>query len=688
MGPVLKRWQESTIWQELERRGDPAEPVRLLLHDVLPPTQQILQQGGTPAEDFTLHDAQHSFRVAEIMATLAGDLLSKVSAIDLTFLLLSAYGHDTGMTPPGGRVRAIHDLLLTGEPGSLGDDEVIDVQRFLDDHGALTLPLDVALAASERLTLARLMTAHYVRSRHNDWSAEHIAQHWSGTRHAPFDGWVEEIIRICRSHHEGYDELRSGDFDPRLVGTDGDVLHRRWCACILRIADVLDFDPERTPDLIFRHRDVTQGSEIFWAKDQAISFKVTPERVVIYASPRTAQIHKAVVETIEWADREMAMCGRLADSVPFEFAATIGSLPHKWRLESYCHTIVVPLNDAYEFIDGAFRPDTQRILDLLGGLALYQSSWAAIRELLQNAFDAVRVEVALKQLEGNLLTEQDREALCATHRVTLEVVDGEDDGLLLVCTDQGVGMHREALRKRFLIAGTGSGHRERELERRCAAAGIPFERTARFGIGVLSYFLMADRLVVVSRPQPHPGERGEDGWSFAIAGTDDFGELTPAPDAAPGTQVTLRLRSGIGGANAGDLAMTLVDVLEDLLVYLPCSFALRRGEETLLDLTPGWREPDEEVWARDMFSPFDDRAARRRSFGHDRAPAPHPPAASATRGSARRLPSRPAVRLVGRRPRRPRPLPHGDSVLRAGRRSGTDLCGSAGLRQGRTRSAR
>jgi len=61
---------------------------------------------------------------------------------------------------------------------------------------------------------------------------------------------------------------------------------------------------------------------------------------------------------------------------------------------------VRPYKDAYVYIEGSFRPNTEKLLELLAGTALYEEPLAAVRELLQNAFDAVRERIAYERLEG------------------------------------------------------------------------------------------------------------------------------------------------------------------------------------------------------------------------------------------------------------------------------------------------
>jgi len=74
-------------------------------------------------------------------------------------------------------------------------------------------------------------------------------------------------------------------------------------------------------------------------------------------------------------------------------------LPHHWNIEPTLATSVEPLGQCYEYIDGTFRPDVRRLLELLSGIELYGNELVSIRELLQNAFDAVREQIARECLE-------------------------------------------------------------------------------------------------------------------------------------------------------------------------------------------------------------------------------------------------------------------------------------------------
>ena len=161
--------------------------------------------------------------------------------------------------------------------------------------------------------------------------------------------------------------------------------------------------------------------------------------------------------------RELQLARQLDDETDFHNMNGKRDLPHRWTLDTRVKSVIVPRDNSYEYVDGTFRPDANRLLELVGGVELYGSDLAAVRELLQNAFDAVREQIALQRLaEDEPASEETRARIAAVHKValTLERIDG---GLRLTCRDSGIGMSREIISNRFLVGGTTAGHETRAL---------------------------------------------------------------------------------------------------------------------------------------------------------------------------------------------------------------------------------
>src|ERR1700733_792733 len=109
MTTELRDWNNSEIWKALQLRTTPhAAECRATLSSIMPEIQAVLNSGGTSPKDFTLHDAGHSFRVAERIQSITRDVTEGLGVFELCLLLLSAYLHDIGMTPKFKKVDSLY----------------------------------------------------------------------------------------------------------------------------------------------------------------------------------------------------------------------------------------------------------------------------------------------------------------------------------------------------------------------------------------------------------------------------------------------------------------------------------------------------------------------------------------------------------------------------------------------------
>lgn len=581
MPSVIADWSHTKLWQLIDKHTE-RESQYLNLKYSMPIIQAVLAQGGTAATDFTLHDAGHAFRVAERMATIIpSDVLPKLPGNELALLLLSAYLHDIGMTPDKRKVTSHHQYIVTGEVGILSDVEINELQSWVDKQDReVSIPLCREKVSLTALQIGDELTTYYSRYKHNDWSEEWIREHLAS---APdlYTDWLDDLVRLCKSHHYGYHELIKDSFSPRIVGSGSQVVNLRYLACVLRIADILEFDPERTPEVIFRHRDVSPSSTIYWWKDHHISLLQQGGRVVIHATPPNARIHKAIELMIQEIDQELRLCSRLSAETQFNFCPLLStSLPHRWDMESSSTPKITPKEGAYIYIDGAFRPNTRKLLEMLSGIELYGTPWVALRELLQNSFDAVKEQIAHERLMKHTPEDPKWErVLGELHTVHLRFETSEE-GYWLTCSDDGVGMTLQIIKDHLLVSGSPPPYGVKDLERRCAKARFTVGRTGQFGIGVLSYFLLADRVVIHTKRSQDAGDSETVGWRFETEGVGSFGELRQNSSVLPGTKVALHLRAE-HSESPSELYNKVLSYIDEILVYLPCRLEVSSTVEGL-----------------------------------------------------------------------------------------------------------
>lgn len=620
---VLHDWQETKLWQELQKNGrEEVEDVSTTLKTCMPKIQTVLASSGTALTDFTLHDSQHAFRVAERMVDIIPNgVITKLSTYELTLLLLAAYLHDIGMSPKQEMVSQHRVHLLTGDSATLNNNQIDLFQYWLDDQEEdINIPLVTGTLKKTDLHQANYLIAHYCRARHVEWCDQWIGDNLASMQLGSYVQWSLDLKLLCRSHHLGYVNLLSDKFDPKPVGTLGLIVHLRFLACILRIADILEFDPERTPEIIFQHRGINPGSEIFWHKDKHITMLLENNMVTIAAEPTDARIHRAVEEMANDIAKELRMIRTLNDFKPFQYAYFKDEpLSHRWDILPDVRQNIRPRDNAYEYIDGVFRPDTKKLLHLLSGKELYEDEFIAVRELLQNAFDAVKEQIAYERLERADPSNKKWEQLFGEiYEVELSL-EVENNEFWLCCSDNGVGMSKDIIKKYLLISGNSRRKDVRQLERLCLKAGFDLERTGQFGIGVLSYFMLADKVQIYTKRSAKTEDADNIGWYFETNGVGSFGELHQDQFWNGGTKVRLSLSEAFIRSieNSPDFTLypvekrdvpdksdasdhstrlyeyifyRLIALINKIIIHLPCKLRISHtlNEKKSITLNQGW----------------------------------------------------------------------------------------------------
>ncbi|MGW4116232.1 wHTH domain-containing protein [Actinosynnema sp. NPDC004786] len=192
-----------------------------------------------------------------------------------------------------------------------------------------------------------------------------------------------------------------------------------------------------------------------------------------------------------------------------------------------------------------FTLDEQRVRELLMGEQLYQDRTLAVRELYQNALDACRYRSAREEyLRRRHHRHSPWEGLI---RFTQGV--DRDGRAFLDCEDNGVGMGEAELEGVFSRAGARfadlTEFRDELADWQALEPPIEFFPNSRFGIGVLSYFMLADEITVTTcRMKPDGGTPGQT-LRATISGPGHLFQIHPVADrGGPGTTVRLYLRDG------------------------------------------------------------------------------------------------------------------------------------------------
>ncbi|MYW99476.1 MULTISPECIES: caspase family protein [unclassified Streptomyces] len=240
----------------------------------------------------------------------------------------------------------------------------------------------------------------------------------------------------------------------------------------------------------------------------------------------------------------------------------LAALPHRASGDD-----VLPERDAVtgalKFLPVAtrFGLDGTRVRDLLTGEQLYRDRRLAVRELYQNAMDACAVRDA---------REQYRPPPPGTEPWSGEISitqGGTGSRPYLECVDNGSGMDRDELLYAFAQGGARLSHlasfRQEQFEWQ-KNPQIRFHRNSRFGIGVLSYFMLADEIEVTTRKFRRDRSPGEL-LRVTVFGPDDLFQVDDHLEEADflGEPCGTRVRLYLDAKRSADVScvQTLRDVL-------------------------------------------------------------------------------------------------------------------------------
>ncbi|TDB91669.1 hypothetical protein E1264_00725 [Actinomadura sp. KC216] len=237
-----------------------------------------------------------------------------------------------------------------------------------------------------------------------------------------------------------------------------------------------------------------------------------------------------------------------------------------------------------------FRLDERRVQDLLMGEQLYQDRGLAIRELYQNALDACRYRRARHAYRSRADWLDDWEG-----RIHFTQGVDENGRAYLECRDNGIGMTESVLTDVFAQAGTRFTDTTEFLvesaDWKNADPPIPFHANSRFGIGVLSYFMIADEIEVVTRPLDR-GHRPHPTLKVSIFGPGHLFRIEHlAADRSPGTSVKLYLRENEEAPSCVDELRRVLGIAEFRTVAEHDSQdEIWRPGELQRRARPGWEE--------------------------------------------------------------------------------------------------
>lgn len=485
--------KETSLWKKLN--NNPSDVAQFLSNNIIPIADEVLERSKLIPinfKEYTLHDQNHLLRVVEISSMILGEMIDKINPLEISILILASLMHDQGM------------IITNEEYLELQNQQDYLVFRdnwFLDHPNRMEIVKELnstTCNAIEKVRLAKcvneldqaLLTDH-LRNNHGSRSADYILNQFGSDKRLEVFGvnLSPYIAKLAESHCysvEHFKELRNFNYDEQIGQLK---VNLPYLGVILRLADILDFDNERTPDVLFRSIHFTSKTSLLeWNKHRGVKGWRINKEEILYSMQFEHPVYESTARKfLDYIDNELNQCHNVVRNFPSTVSNYSIDLPTKVD-----RSRIGPKDKSYIFYDLEFSISRDEIIKLLMTDKLYNHPSLCIRELLQNSLDALRFR---KALLNSAEIKWNAGQVKFTHELDNHGYE------IITCEDEGVGMDEKVIIN-FLGKVGRSYYRSPEYEQQrleFKKKGVDFDPCSQFGIGFMSCFMLGDRIKIETR---------------------------------------------------------------------------------------------------------------------------------------------------------------------------------------------
>jgi len=535
----LPRLQKSYIYSTLKNKcyEKDTEVVALVENAIsyaVQRTKMIVKHMG----EFTLHDSDHLFRVL----TLEEKLLTKhtinnLSTPELMLLIISAFFHDIGMAPDEKQVLTWKKVW--DKNPEISNEEEQDFNEFNRFYLARPEQQESIeqLIKQEKYsnvdTIKAYLITEFIRKSHAERAREIIEKDWNRKIRYHDTDLTVDFAQICYSHND--DALFLLELEKDYLCAENTTACLPLIGVILRLCDILDFDAKRTPAILFSNlfvRDPISLKE--WNKHRAIkAWEINTEKIQFNAKCNHPAIEASIHKFCDLIDRELSVCNNvilnLNEFNNYKNRDIAIKIPFTVNREKITTEKDIRNKPLYIYRDTQFTLSKRQVIDLLMGTKLYGNREVALRELLQNSIDACLLRQAQEKKWGNPYNPE----------IFIKYYS-ENDISILEIEDNGTGMDQHIIDNYYSKVGS-SFYKSTDFYNLKSESNADFTPTSRFGIGILSCFMVADTLIVDTKRVIAPHKSSE-ALTIKIEGQESIFWIKEGKREKPGTTTKLILR--------------------------------------------------------------------------------------------------------------------------------------------------
>ena len=506
-----------------------------LLYSIWSLNKKNLMQGlnlvSNSFPHYSMHDMNHSMTIIDnIQCVLGEERVKHLGATDTFLILMAGLTHDIGMILTYNMLEREWQKddfkeILKGFSSSI-DHVIADAANLLlsfndnkndDRKGDFKWALEIKNAVV-------ILTAEIFRSKHAKQSADNLLSNNEFKKlaenfHADQlpNRFMELLANIAFLHGENFDRIIS-DLYQTANGYKGDYMHPRFIACMIRLGDLLDFDNNRFNSYsIATIKEMPETSFLHQQKHAAVKHMlISPNAIEAELNCTDEKVYRIARSWFDWLEDEVNNQNREWTNIA---PKNLGGLPpiiSKNSIKILYNGIQAPS----ELLNLKFFISQKKMFSILQGGGIYKEPGLVfIREIVQNAFDAVKIQLWKDIKAGNYdyyLNETGKDtysikfpddispSIYRQYRVKLQVKwkDKEKNILHVECSDNGIGISEATLLRMTKYVGE-SYKKDNEYTNTYNEMPYWLKPTAAFGIGLQSVFFVSPTFEVETN---FPGE--------------------------------------------------------------------------------------------------------------------------------------------------------------------------------------
>jgi Histidine kinase-, DNA gyrase B-, and HSP90-like ATPase len=470
-----------TLFSKAAARGDVDFNHESRLSDLRQRVSQEVRFIDRLFPEYTPHDEEnHLRRLFHVADTVLGsDRIDAMNSSELFVLACGLYAHDWGMAVSDTEKTAI----ITGRTPPSVDPR--DLWMLPNESTAFDqfLRRQMILRAEPTDAVPDEVWREHVRQTHAYRSAARVRRFFES-----IDAGVgEAVARACEGHWLTFEELRDYRSFPPDFAVLRESVNLRAVAVYLRLVDLLDLAHDRTPYVIWKFVAPKDGySRTEWLKHRALQPVTCPSylmgrMILVDGGTDDHEVFAALEDLRNYVEEQRKGC--------MEVLAQLNDPRHaldlyhlEWRVAARGFQ---PVSIRFEF-------DRDSVLDILSDEIYQGDPYVFLRELLQNSVDAIRMRREVLRREGV--------GEGAVGLIVVHVQHGQAGDVTITWRDDGSGMDEYIVQKYLAVAGR-SYYQSEDFQRE----GLRMDPISRFGIGILSCFMVAERVEIITRREPYLG---------------------------------------------------------------------------------------------------------------------------------------------------------------------------------------